>query len=172
MRKVLAVVAICGTLSAVASADNLSPISAYAGYFSSLSFNNRAGFSTHLGGLELGAQESLLSLPIFGSATLGASVVLGDSLGGGSSGTLYRVHLDYKTATAPGTNFYAIAALGYYYATGSGFNVQNGLGAEVGVGIPLKLGPSIGPGAAIEARYRFLGPTAASGFSIGLNVSF
>jgi hypothetical protein len=171
MRKALAVAALGGIIVTAAAADPITPFSFYAGYFSSLSFNNRAGNSTHLGGIEVGASESLISLPIFGSASLGASVVFGDTLGGGATGNLYRVHLDYKSASAPGTNLYAIGAVAFNYATGSGFSNQSGLGLEAGVGFPLRFA-HIGPSASLEARYRFLGPRAATGFSVGLNLSF
>ncbi len=168
MKKALAVAAACGLLVVVASADPITPFSVYGGYFSSFSFTNKFGNSTHLGGFEVGAQESLISLPIFGSLSLGGSIMFGDTAGGGATGNLYRAHLDYKTAAAPGTSFYGIGAVAYDYASGGSFSVHNGFALEAGVGMKLGITPG---GAALEARYR-MGDSVTSGFSVGLNVSF
>jgi hypothetical protein len=170
MRKALAVAAACGVLVVAASADPVTSFSAYGGYFSSFSFTNKYGFATHLGGFEFGGEDALISLPIFGSVSVGGSILFGDSIGGGATGNLYRAHIDYRTAVAPGVKLYAIGGMAYDYATGSSFKVHNGLGLEVGVGVPLKLGIPVGA-TALEARYR-MGDSVTSGFSVGLNVSF
>src|SRR5579859_2247165 len=153
MRKLLLAGVFCGGVAASACAAPITPFSFYAGYFRGGSFSDNFGNRVHFSGFELGVQQSLISLPIFGALNLGASVVLGGSAGG-VDGNLYRVYADYKTATAPGSSVYGIVGLGYYYASGGSFGHQSGLGPEFGFGFPLGLRLPAGPSASVEARYR------------------
>jgi len=171
MRKLLVLGALCGTVVTAASAAPITPFSIYGGYFRGGSFNDQLGNRVHMSGFEVGLQQSLVSLPILGAVDLGVSVVFSGTDGGGVHGNLYRVYANYKTPAAPGTSVYGIAGFAYSYANGSSFSTESGLGTEFGIGFPLKLGLPGAPGAAIEARYR-QGRAAATGFSIGLNVSF
>jgi hypothetical protein len=170
MRKVLALSAMSGILVAAASAAPATPFSFYGGYFFGRSFHDNFGNSIRFSGLELGVQDSLVSLPIFGTVMVGATAVLG-GIGSGVNGTLYRGYVNYKSPVVPGSSFYAIGGFNYNYATGSNFNKQSGFGTEIGIGFPIKIGLPLGPGLAIEARYRFA-QAATSGLSVGLNLSF
>jgi hypothetical protein len=173
MKKLLVFGAMSCVMVATASAT-ITPFSFYAGYFRGNSFNNSAGNSVHISGFELGAQQSLVNLPLVGQVDLGASVAFGGSLrdSGSVNGTLYRIYAQYKTPTAGPNSLYGIGGFGYYIATGGGFDRQSGLGSEIGVGLPIKAPVPGVPGAALEARYRFGSKAATKGFSIGLSVSF
>jgi hypothetical protein len=176
MKKLLVLSLLTGSLVGAASAAPITPFSVYAGYYGGSSFHDKNGNSIHLSGGELGIQQSLVSLPLFGQVDLGASAVFGGTFHGSSSanGNLYRIYAQYKTPSGPGPGSpYGIAAFSFYSANGSNFSGQSGLGTEFGVGIPLKAPIPGSPGFAIEARYRGFGAKAADkGFSIGVSASF
>lgn len=177
MKKFLVPLILTAVGAAGASAAPITPFSFYGGYFRGNSFSNHAGNSVHFSGFELGAQQSLVSLPLIGQVDLGASVVFGGSLkdSGSVNGNIYRIYANYKTPSAGPSSIYGIGGFGYYWASGSSFDTQNGFGTELGVGIPIKgplpKFPGV-PGAAIEARYRFGSKAATRGFAVGLTVSF
>lgn len=161
------------TVSAGAFGAPITPFAFYGGYFRGNSFSDNSGNRIHISGLEAGVQQSLISLPLIGSANIGASVVFGGSLkeSGSASGNLYRVYANYKSPTEGPMSIYGIAGFGVYVASGNGFRTQTSLGPEIGIGIPLKAPIPGAPGIAIEARYRF-GSRAAQGFGIGASISF
>lgn len=156
-----------------ASIAQVTPFNINVGYGWSNTFDLKTGGSGRLQGIELGASQSIVKLPVLGEARVGGSLLLAGTMGGGGvKGTGYRVYAWYKTPYAGPKGVYGLGGLSYSGANGSDFDSVSGIGFDFGLGIPLSSSLPGVPSPSLELMYHQGSHAQTRGFSVSVSVKF
>lgn len=170
MKRALGILA-ASTLAAGAFGQG---ISLKAGYFSGESFTGYGGSSVRLEGLELGADLTLLKLPLLPlDVRLSPSVVFGGSLrsGGDDDGSIYRL-LATARVSRPGGTGYLAGGVGFARIEprgGAPFESKDGFVAQIALGSSAANVAPLVPQPFFEVAYTF-GDDEFRGFTFSVGV--
>ena len=170
MRRALGILA-ASTLAAGAFGQG---ISLKAGYFSGESFTGFGGLSVRLEGLELGADLTLLKLPLVPvELRLSPSVVFGGGLRHGSDddGTIYRLMATARVSKPGGTGYLA-GGLGFARIEprgGARFESKDGFVGQIALGSAAANVAPLVPQPFFEVAYSF-GDAEFRGLTLSVGV--
>ncbi|MFN3684149.1 MAG: hypothetical protein ACK41F_09470 [Fimbriimonadaceae bacterium] len=170
MKRALGILA-ASTLAAGALGQG---ISLKAGYYSGESFSGAGGSSVRIEGLELGADLTVLRLPLAPvEVRLSPSVVFGGGLrqGGDDDGTIYRL-LATARVSRPGGTGYLSGGLGFARIEprgGAPFESKDGFVGQIALGSAAANVAPLVPQPFFEVAYTF-GDAEFRGFTLSLGV--
>lgn len=167
--KVIALLA-CLFVAPFATAQ-ITPFEFGAAYSQSASIDLTAGGTGKLEGVEFSISQAILKLPFLGEARYGVSALFSN---GEADGSLYRLFARYKSPSAGPNGLYGIVGVNWSHADprSSSFSSKNGIGADVGGGLPMgSLFPGL-PSASLEFLYHQSSEDALRGWSLGVTVRF